>query len=183
MQTAARLNWVDLVVIILTLRACYSGFGRGFLAELCYCFGVVTLTALVCNVHGTVARQLSAWWPLRQPVLDVTTFLLLLAIGALGLRLIIRRLAAQVTGERLHWSIQNLGFVLGALRGLWWSGLILWLLIGIGPYFSQSIEQHSLLGPKVLELSRQAIERTVSWYPGYTELGVLVPTLNPPNQK
>ncbi|MBI3323979.1 MAG: CvpA family protein [Candidatus Omnitrophica bacterium] len=182
-QATAWPNWVDLVVVIITLRTSCSGFGRGILAESLYLFGTVGVSALACNFHGIVAQQLAAWIPLRPAVLNVAVFVGLLVLSGILLRALIRRLALYIRVEQLPAWIQRLGLVLGAIRGLWWASVLLWLLIGIGPYFAQSVEQRSLVGDRLLKFGRPAIERAASWFPGYTHTGVLVPVITPPSKR
>ena len=174
-QATAWPNWVDLVVIILTLRASYSGFGRGILAEFFYLAGTISITALACNFHSTIAQYLSGWLPLRQEIVNVVIFVSLLVLGGALLRIVISRLAAHLRAEKLPSWIQQMGFLLGAVRGLWWASLILWVLIGIGPYFMQSVEQRSLTGRQLLKVGRPAIEQAAAWFPGFRKTGVLVP--------
>ena len=174
-QAAAWPNWVDLVVVILTLRASYSGFGRGILAEFFYLAGTISVTALACNFYNTVAQYLTGWLPLPPEIINVGIFVSLLVSGGILLRFLISRLAAHLRAEKLPSWIQRLGFLLGAGRGLWLSSLLLWVLIGIGPYFLQSVEQRSLTGRQLLKIGRPAIEQAAAWFPGFRKTGVLVP--------
>jgi hypothetical protein len=115
--------------------------------------------------------------PVRAEIVNVGIFVSLLVLGGVLLRSAVSRISAHLRAEKLPPLIQRLGFLLGASRGLWWSSVMLWVLIGIGPYFLQSVEQRSLTGRPLLSIGRPAIEQAASWFPGFRKTGVLVPSV------
>jgi len=96
-----------------------------------------------------------------------------------------KRLTEVIKWERLHWAIQGLGLMLGALRGLWWSGMILVVLTASGiTYLQESVEQRSVLGSHFAQVARESIQRIADRFPGASLRGpVLVPPLRPTARK
>ena len=175
-------NWVDLIIVTLILRTCYSGLSRGFLAELFHLLGIVGATVLACKFHGLLTRGLAPWVPLIEPtVLDFVSFLALLTLSAfLLLRVVVVRLVTHVTWDRLHWTVRGLGVLVGGIRGLWWSGLGLWMLLATGmPYVTHSVTQRSLFSPKLLTVAQQSLTWVVDRTPGPGRHEVLIPSLTP----
>ncbi|MBI3011835.1 MAG: CvpA family protein [Candidatus Omnitrophica bacterium] len=160
------------------LLKCYGGFHRGFLTELFRSLGAVAVTALTINYSGVVASWLQPWLRFDPVLVNFLVFWLLF----LGLMFIRRRLlnlvARVIQWERIHWATQGLGLVLGALQGLWWSGIILVALSSSGfIYLQQSVEERSVSGPWLLSTSREYLERLSGYFPGGENRG---PTLIPP---
>ncbi len=172
-------NWVDLIVITTVFIGCYNGFGRGFLAEFLHLIGAVSITALTVNYWRLLAVYLQPWVPLlSEPMGSFLFFWSVFALLWVAARVIIRRLTDVVKWERLHWSIQGIGLILGALRGLWWSGLILITLSSMGfEYLRQSVEERSVSGLRMLARSRQHMEWVTNQFPGAEHRGsnALVP--------
>ncbi|MBI1991840.1 MAG: CvpA family protein [Candidatus Omnitrophica bacterium] len=171
-------NWVDLIVATLLLLKCYGGFHRGFLTELFRSLGAVVVTALTINYSGVVASWLQPWLRFDPVLVNVLVFWLLF-LGLMFIRRRLLSLAAQaITWERIHWTTQGLGLVLGALQGLWWSGIILVALSSSGfIYLQQSVEERSVSGPWLLTISREYLEGLSDRFPGGAYRG---PTLIPP---
>jgi uncharacterized membrane protein required for colicin V production len=68
-----------------------------------------------------VARRLQGWLWIDPAYAPVVVFWLIFLMMALALRVVLARLGDVIKWERLHWTIQGLGLILGGLRGLWWS--------------------------------------------------------------
>lgn len=152
------------------------------MAELLHLLGVVAATVLACAFHGPVSRTLALWVVVVSPAtLDLVSFLGLLALGLfVFVQLGVRALAKRVTWERLTWSVQGLGLLLGGVRGLWWAGLWLLVLLASGiPYLGRSIQERSIFSPHLLAFSRQTLTQAVGWSSGSIVEGPLIPTLTP----
>ena len=166
-------NWVDLIVITIIFRTCYSGFGRGLLAELLNLAGAVSVTALSVNYGGLVTSTVRPWVPwvdstIAEFVIFWALFFGLLFVG----HKIIKFVTGFIKWERLHWFIQGIGIALGALRGLWWSGFILFVFASSGlTYLKASVEERSIVGPRLLGLSRESLERVTDTFPGVEHRG------------
>lgn len=151
-------------------------------AELLHLVGIVGATLLACIFHGSVSRALASWVTVVGPNrLDFISFLVLFALGlTIFVQFGVRMLAKNVTGNRLAWSVQGLGLFLGGVRGLWWAGLALLVLLATGlPYLARSIQERSMLSPCLLAVSRTTLTQLVDWTVGSRIEGPLIPTLSP----
>ena len=152
------------------------------MVELLHLVGIVGATILACTFHGSVSRALALWVTVVDPnTLDFVSFLALLALGlTVFVQLGVRTLAKGVTGNRLAWSVQGLGLLVGGVRGLWWAGLAFLVLLSTGvPYLARSIQERSLLSPRLVTVSRATLTQLVEWAVGSRMEGPLIPTLSP----
>ena len=174
-------NWVDLIIVTIVLRASYNGFGHGLMTELLSLAGAISATTLAINYSHLVTRWVSPWVWFDATVAGFIIFLGLFLILIFGVHFIIRRVTEVIKWERLHWAIQGLGLMLGALRGLWWSGGILAVRTASGvTYLQESVAQRSVLGPHLAQVARDSIQRIADRFPGASLRGpALVPPLKP----
>lgn len=160
-------NWVDLVIVICLLITCYNGFGRGLVAELLNLAGAIFATALALNYWEVVAGWLTPWMRLDPILAKWLIFWALFVILMVLAHQLCRRLTQVVKWERLHWAIQGLGLVLGGIRGLWWAGFILLALTSSGfLYLRDSVEQESVLGPRLVILAKDQLTSVADRFPG-----------------
>lgn len=160
-------NWIDLIIVTLFMTLCYNGFGRGFLGEIFYLVGAVVATTLTINYTGFLKGCIVKWIPFPPEKVAVVVFWLLFVILMLSMRWIIKRVSELMRWERLHWFIQGVGLFLGGVRALWWSGFILIVCASSGfSFFQESVEQKSVLGPRLFGISRGAFEQVSNRFPG-----------------
>lgn len=165
-------NWVDLIVVTIFLRASYSGFGRGFLAEMLNLIGAVSATALTINYANMAIQWLQPWFWFDATVAAFIVFGVLFLSCIFVVHMMIRRITEVLKWERLHWAVQGLGLILGGLRGLWWAGMVLIILASSGfEYLRQSVETNSVLGPRLVTMSREGITRVTDRFPGVEHRG------------
>ncbi len=145
---------------------CYRGFGRGVLAEALNLVGAVSAVALTVNYAGWVTgpmRQLVSFDPLLAGFL---TFWGVFVIVLLSLHAAVRSLGQLVKWEPFHWTTRGVGLVLGGLRGIWWSGVLLLAFSASGfLYLQESVAERSILGPRLMGLSQQRLDQVLTWLP------------------
>ena len=142
------------------------GFGRGFVPELVSLLGVIGATVSAVVFHGLLAQWISPWWRYDPHTLDFVCFLVILLVLTVLVRFVTKKLAEAITGKHLHWTIQGVGIALGGVRGLWWSGLVISLLLALGdPYFKASVSDRSVLAPHLGPVFVDTLERVVGWLP------------------
>ena len=171
-------NWIDLIIVTLFITLCYNGFGRGFLGEVFYLVGAVVSTTLAINYAGFLKGWIVKWVPVTPEKVGVIVFWLLFVTLMLGMRWLIKRMSELMRWERLHWFIQGIGLFLGGVRALWWSGFILVVCVSSGFNFLQeSVEQKSVLGPRLVGISRTTLQRVSDRFPGaqYREESLVPP--------
>jgi uncharacterized membrane protein required for colicin V production len=163
-------NWVDLIVVTLLITCSYNGFGRGILAEFFNLLGAVTTTSLTVNYWSLLAKWIP---PLPWLGPDFTTlliFVVLFVTVRFLVHLIVRLCCDVVKWERLHWFVQGLGLFFGGVRGAWWAGFLLVVLTGTQiPYMKAAVEDLSIVGPRLVALSRNSIETVANLFPGAGE--------------
>lgn len=174
-------NWVDLIVVTILLRTSYNGFGRGLLSEILSLAGAVCATIFTVNFSHLVTQRVSPWIWFGQTIAGFVIFMALFLILIFVVHVVMRRLTEVIKWERLHWAIQGLGLMVGALRGLWWSGVILAVLTSSGvTYLQESVEMRSVLGPRLAQLARVQLEQIADRFPGASLRGpVLIPPMKP----
>ena len=160
-------NWVDLIIVGLFWIGCYNGFGRGFLSEFFNLISAVAITVLTLNFSGMVTAALSPWIPLPPPITTLVAFWgLFLILWYVGLN-IRRRLGGLIKWERFNWFIQGMGLLLGGLRGLWWAGLAVLVMTSSGyDFLKQSVEEKSVLAPRLLTSFRVSLDQIGDRFPG-----------------
>lgn len=178
-------NWVDLVIVTILLRTSYNGFGRGLLSEILSLVGAVGATVLTINYAHRVTQWVSPWIWFSQTVAGFVVFLGLFLILIFVVHVVMRRVTDVIKWERLHWAVQGLGLMIGALRGLWWSGVILTVLTSSGVvYLQESVEKRSVLGPRLAHIARANLAQVADRFPGAALRGpVLIPPLKPTARK
>jgi uncharacterized membrane protein required for colicin V production len=150
------------------------------LAEVFNLLGAVSVTVIAVNYWNLIAQWARPWMWVNPAIADVVVFTGLLLLCVLLVHVVLRRLTELIKWERLHWTIQGLGLILGGMRGLWWSGLVLVVLISSGvTYLQESVEVRSVLGPRLAGIARENLERIADRFPGAAQRGSghLVPPL------
>ena len=160
-------NWIDLFILTVVWATGYTGFGRGFLAELLNLIGAVAVTVLTANYAGVAGESVRSWLPLPPPVTAVVVYWGLFLMLWYGVRAIRKRVAELIKWERFNWFIQGMGLLLGGIRGLWWAGFVLLVLTSSGYEFLQeSVVKKSVLAPRLLTSFRVSFEQIGSRFPG-----------------
>ena len=171
-------NWVDICIVTLTLLTAYNGFIRGVLTELLSCAGLISATAAACNYHRVLAARAFWWMPGAPYLRDVVSFLLIFLVLVLFVSFAVRRLNKFIAWEQHHWLPKTVGLLIGGIRGAWWSGLLLLMLLATGVvYFKQSIDERSLVSPYVVKTIRHNIEWVADRFPGHEGHEDLLPLL------
>jgi uncharacterized membrane protein required for colicin V production len=149
------------------------------LTEVINLAGVVSITAVAVNFWHPVAEWLRPWLAFDPAYAPGTAFWLIFLTVVFALRLLMARLGEVIKWERLHWTIQGLGLILGGLRGLWWAGLTMLILTSSGfVYLRESVESQSVLGPRLLAVAHEQIGSVTRRFPGAQFRGtVLIPAL------
>ena len=164
-------NWVDLIIVTIVLRTSYVGFSRGVLSELIDLIGLVSITALTVNYGEAISRSLRSQLAFDGAIVTFVVFWGFFLSLVLVARVVFRRLTAIIgKWEPIHWMIRWIGFLIGATRGLWWAGFLLVALSSSGlAYLQKSVDTRSLLGSRMINVSRQTLERVTEYFPGASQ--------------
>ncbi|MBI4342160.1 MAG: CvpA family protein [Candidatus Omnitrophica bacterium] len=146
---------------------CYNGYVRGLVTELCYLLGAICVTVFTISYWGPTADWLRPWVAFPPHIVAPLAFWLFFLTMWVFIRIAVRSLTGLMRWERLHWFIQSIGLVLGGLRGLWWSGFLMLVLSSSGfLYLRESVEERSIVGPRLTALWRQAVTQCSQYVPG-----------------
>ncbi len=174
-------NWVDAVVVIIITTTCYKGFGRGVLGEVLNLAGAVATTILTLDYAGIATGPVRQWGIVDPLLFGFIAFWAVFFAVLLTVHVLVRSLTQLVKWEPFHWVTRSLGLAVGGLRGLWWSGVILLALTSSGfVYLRESVEERSMVGPRLVTVARERLEQILDWVPGgmYREPG-LFPAFKP----
>ena len=161
-------NWVDLVIVTLVLRGGYVGFSRGLITEFLNLLVAVSITLVTINYSSFAIAWVGQWLDWKNQTLKVFLiyWLFFLSLVLVGRWLLIL-IAGVIKWERVLGVFGAIGVILGALRGLWWSGLIVVTLASSGiQYAIDSVEDRSIAGPHLLKAASQAFTQASDWFPG-----------------
>ncbi len=163
------LNWVDLVVVTTVILTAYVGFSRGTIIGLLLLLASVSVTVLTVNYAPVVEQWIQPWLHIDPAYSTSLIFWGIFLILFLVIRMLVRRLIEAIHGEPVNLVTQSLGALVGGLRGVWWSGLFLIVLSSSGfDYLRQSVEERSLIGPRVVNTARSVLTDVAHRFPGGT---------------
>jgi hypothetical protein len=164
MEILKDINWLDIAVLILVLRAIYIGSKRGLTAELFNFLGILVSLVAAVLWYGRTADvliinfKLPVW--LSQFLCFVIIAQLIRMLFKYGLALLLKVLNVQFIPqlERIG------GGIMGLARGIVLSGIII-LAIGIIPniYLRESIELKSFTGNFLLRSTERIYESLTFW--------------------
>ena len=158
-----RINWVDILIVILLIRTSYIGAKTGLSTEIFKIIGVLLGLYFGMKYYSVVGSWMASKISLPPEVSEGFVFLILVLISMISLKLVgfgFEKIVKLTFADKLSkWG----GFIIGLLRG----GLILSLLFmffGIiqVDYLVKSVEERSLTGPsiqKVAPFTYQAISK------------------------
>lgn len=164
---ASRINWVDVVTLIVLLRTTYIGLNRGFSVELFKFLGIVLALVVGLNFYLPASEFLSGSSFIRGWLAQILSFLVLISMAILLFKLIQLFFNAVVKTEFVKWLDKSGGLILGILRGILICGLLfITLLLLPWDYPDYSIKQRSLSGWPILKVSERIYYFTFKLYPG-----------------
>ncbi|MFA5176871.1 MAG: CvpA family protein [Candidatus Omnitrophota bacterium] len=145
-----QINWVDIFLLILTLRVCFVAVKSGFPVELFKLAGTVTAVYLSLHYYISLAGYAVNWFSLGKIIpLDFLEFLifLVLAIGGYFIFILLRSVFSRFLKMEAISALNKWGgLLLGIARAVLLSSLmILVLVLSNVKYFKKSV-QESYLG-------------------------------------
>ncbi len=161
-----KVNWIDLLVVILLIRSSYVGFTKGFGWEF---FRVI---AVICAAIGAIyfyengARLISDYIPVLYPLANQISFTSLYLIILLIIKIITLFIDKIIKLEVFSALDMIGGLVLGAGRGVILLSLLLITLMWTPiPYFEKSIQERSLTGQTISAAAPFIYEKIAVMFP------------------
>jgi uncharacterized membrane protein required for colicin V production len=145
-----KINWVDILVIILLIRTSYIGAHAGLSVEIFKIIGILTGLYLSIKYYSTIGALLTSKVVLPPNISESATFLILILLSILTLKLVELGLTGIVKlkfADKLNkWG----GFAVGLVRGLVISSLIfIFFTLTQADYLVKSIDERSITGPYI----------------------------------
>jgi len=166
MEVLEKVNWFDIIVIVLVVRGVYLGANKGLTAELFNFFGIVTSLMMAVHWYSQVADifivnfDLPTW--LSQFVCFVAIAQIIRVVFKYGLALVLKLLNVQFMPqlERVGGGIVGFG------RGIIIS-CILALALNFLPlhYITESVFHKSFTGDFLVKSSERAYKALAFWIP------------------
>ena len=159
-----RINWIDILVVILLFRTSYIGARTGLSEEIFRIIGILLGLFFSIKYYSALGSRINASIALPQELIDGITFLILILLSILTMKLVSLGLAKIVKlafADKIDkWG----GFIVGLFRGAVILSL-LFTLFGIlqVDYLVKSVEERSLTGPYIEKIASnvyQVIART-----------------------
>ena len=164
MDVIMRLNWVDLVVLIIMLRTVYGAFKEGLSHEIFPLLGSVLSLLLALYYYEKIAAA-AGNIPLPASILNFAAFFLIIVVSKIVLK-ILKSILDVLIKVTWHPLIERLGGILAGLaRGAVVTSTIL-IILTLLPlsYLQWSVRDRSLSGMYFLRIG-PAIYETISRAP------------------
>lgn len=138
------INWIDILIVIVLLRACYISVNTGLPAEIFKLLG--TISAIYLSLHYYVSLQdfvikFAGFKSIPLGFYTLITVVILSIAGYAVFSLFRNFFLRLVNLENVSLLIKWLGLGVGAIRGILLSSLLVFMLLISGnDYFKQSIK-------------------------------------------
>ncbi|MDD5292117.1 MAG: CvpA family protein [Candidatus Omnitrophica bacterium] len=158
-QYISQFNWVDILVIILTIRMCYIGLKRGLGIEVFKFISLCFCSFVAFHFFYSLGEFINS----KIPILPlestlIFTYLVLIFIITIIFTIIRDGFLMVIRTEGDSPTSKYLGITLGFIRGLLISGFVIFaLLISNIRYFELSCRS-SFLGPKIVNMTTKTYE-------------------------
>ncbi|MDD5423913.1 MAG: CvpA family protein, partial [Candidatus Omnitrophica bacterium] len=83
-----RVNWVDVLTVILLLRTCYIGARTGLSEEVFKMVGVLLALYISMSFYSPLGSKINGGFSLPQNLVDGVSFLILILLCMLSLKLV-----------------------------------------------------------------------------------------------
>jgi uncharacterized membrane protein required for colicin V production len=148
LEWMARVNWVDVLIVIIVLRNTYIGSHRGFLGELFYILGVYLTIILAIHLYSIVSNFMNRYLLIPLNVSDLISFLLITFIIFFGFRFIYGFIQKIIKVDVFPVINKVGGSLLGFCRGYVVSTLVVLILLLIPiEYITISAKTRSVFAP------------------------------------
>ncbi len=149
-----RINWVDILVIILLIRTSYIGAHAGLSIEIFKIIGILVGLYLSIKYYSIIGALLTSKVALPPNVSESAAFLILILLSVLTLKLVELGLTMVVKlsfADKLNkWG----GFIVGLVRGLVILSLIfMFFTLTQVDYLVKSVNEGSLSGPYIQKIA------------------------------
>lgn len=159
-----RINWIDILVVILLFRTSYIGARTGLSEEIFRIIGILLGLFFSMKYYSALGTLLNTNVSLPQDLVDSLTFFILILLSILTMKLVslgLTKIVKLAFADNIDkWG----GFIVGLFRGAVILSLLFMLFrIANVNYLVKSVEERSLSGPYIKQMAPnvyQVISRT-----------------------
>lgn len=166
----SRINWVDIIILILLARTAYVGLTQGLSYEVLTLVGIIGAGILAIHNYEYLGDVFVE--QIGLPV-DFSNFIsfLILSIGTLFLCIYIRNFFYRIVKLPILPRMEKFGgLIFGFIRGCLAASLILLSLVLVpSEYIRTSIQEKSLVGMFFLKIAPACYEYSLGLFPKYNE--------------
>lgn len=163
MEWMARVNWADVLAIIIVLRSTYVGSQRGFLGELFYILGIWLIIIFSIHFYVPISNFINKYLFISLNISNLISFLIIALALYFGFRFIYGLLQKTIKIEVFPAINKIGGSLLGFCKGFIIATLLflIMLLIPIS-YITNSAKTRSLFGPFFIKTGVTLYEKSLS---------------------
>ncbi len=150
------LNSLDTAIVIVMLLCLLSGYFKGFFAEVFSIIGLLVSIVMAGRYYGLLAEKMITILRLK-PLTDFVAFMFILfgvMVAFAILRLVVKKTAV---GVDMGWADHLLGVLLGAIKGLVFSSIVVFMIISIWGR-DIGLIRHSRAVPVICRLSQVTVQ-------------------------
>ena len=157
----SKFNWIDILIIICILRLSYIGLKRGLAIEAFKFVNLIFCSFAALHFYTILARLInSKLTALPIEAAKILSYSLLCFIITIIFRIIREGFFAMMTVESITSVSKICGFILGAVRGVIISGLIIFGLCISTIHYVELSAKSSYLGSKFVHVPAKIYEAT-----------------------
>ena len=161
-----KINWIDLLVVILLVRSSYVGFTKGFGWELFRFIGYVSTVVATVYYYEYASQLIADYFPVVCSFSNLLSFTGIYIIILLIFKFINILIEKIIKIETVSGIERAGGFLLGFLRGaIFTSFLLITLVFTPIPYFEKSIKERSYTGQVVIKVAPFVYEKIALVFP------------------
>lgn len=150
-----KINWIDILAVILLIRICYISMKCGFIAEFFKITGTILAIFLSLHYYLILSSAINSKLPFKGTPAEILNFISFIALVILGygtfmlFRIGISRFIKMEATAKLN---QYGGLAMGVVRWFFLFGLLIFILVISGVPYCQKSVANSFSGLKIINI-------------------------------
>ena len=171
-----KLNWVDILIVIIMIRICYVSFKSGLSHEIFPLFGSIVISVISIGYYNKIAAFINQnIIKIGYPVLNLASFILLAVASSIVLRLL-KVLLDKIIQVTWHPVIEKFGgIVAGVAKASIITSLVLMTLVMMPlSYLKWAVMDRSQFGMDFLKIAPMVYAKLSPYLPDVVIDGAVV---------
>ena len=157
------MNWLDIIIVLLVLIPSYLGFRKGFMRKILGIIGIAAGFILAVKFYSSVAGILSSFIKESPVIVNVISFLLIVAIIYFLAVWLAKYMSDIGSGSQLINRL--LGTAFGFIQGLLVASVLLYNFSFIN-FPSEETRNTSMLYSRVINIAPVVFDKIIDLFPG-----------------